>query len=122
MKSDSKSDTPDVSDLPDVTESATASEYDVTRINTPDPFEKSKTATSLTDAEKGADSAGFPVPETGFHRVGVAFEGVTVYGAGSSHRGVESFEIAALRMWDIISLLKRFAGIKSGPKRAIISE
>lgn len=111
----------------------TASDYDnETRINTPEPTEhasrkKSSFGPNVAlnpsgDLEKGVTATdGFPVPESGFHRIGVAFENMTVYGSGATQRSVESFEIAALRMWDIISLLQRFAGIKTGPKRPIIS-
>jgi ATP-binding cassette subfamily G (WHITE) protein 2 (SNQ2) len=79
----------------------------------------------IIDAEKGLDKRTvnhLPVPTSGFHELGVVFEDVSVYGSNSSRREVESFEISALKAFDLYGLIKRIFGIKSGPSRALISE
>jgi hypothetical protein len=63
-----------------------------------------------------------PIPVTGFHELGVAFENLSVYGSDISKREVESFEVSALRSFDIYRLIKKICGIKTGASRALISE
>jgi hypothetical protein len=75
-------------------------------------------------AEKGSrgNIQNLPIPLTGFHELGVAFEDVTVYGSDASRREVESFEVSALRAFDLYGLVKKIFGIKTGASRALISK
>jgi hypothetical protein len=76
-------------------------------------------------SEKGPDGnlgRELPIPVTGFHELGVAFENLSVYGSSTSKREVESFEVSALRSFDIYGLIKKIFGIKTGASRALISE
>lgn len=39
-----------------------------------------------------------PLPDAGYHNLGVVYEGLTVYGSGATQRTVESFEMALLNV------------------------
>lgn len=90
-----------------------------------------------------AEPGSIPLPDHGFHELGVAFEGVTVYGAGQtggSLRTVEGLEIAllkvspipslnlqravadalSLKMWNFPSFVRRLFNLKLGSTRPLI--
>ncbi|KAL8280242.1 hypothetical protein RQP46_007356 [Phenoliferia psychrophenolica] len=64
----------------------------------------------------------FPLPDAGFHALGVSFENLTVLGAGATKKTVEGLEISLLRMWDLPKFIRTLANWKSGPTRPLISD
>ncbi|KAK4705806.1 hypothetical protein P7C70_g397, partial [Phenoliferia sp. Uapishka_3] len=64
----------------------------------------------------------FPLPDAGYHSLGVAFDHLTVLGAGATHKTVEGLEISLLRMWDLPKFIRTLINYKSGPTRELISD
>ncbi|BGP16936.1 hypothetical protein JCM10213_007382 [Rhodosporidiobolus nylandii] len=62
-----------------------------------------------------------PLPDHGYHHLGVAFEDVNVYGSGGERKTVEGLERAILQMWNVPSFVARLLNIKMGKKRPLIS-
>jgi hypothetical protein len=79
---------------------------------------------SHLDVEKSqrAEDGRLPIPSSGYHRLGVSFERLSVMGSDASHQMIESFEISALRSFDLYSFAKKLFGLKTGSSKAIIGE
>ncbi|AFR98586.2 ABC transporter PMR5 [Cryptococcus neoformans C23] len=61
-----------------------------------------------------------PLPNAGYHSLGVVWEDVTVYGAGGGKKYVESFEVSIFKLWDVYSFVKKLFRITTGPTRPLI--
>ncbi|KIR32169.1 ABC transporter PMR5 [Cryptococcus deuterogattii MMRL2647] len=61
-----------------------------------------------------------PLPNAGYHSLGVVWEDVTVYGAGGGKKYVESFEVSIFKLWDAYSFAKKLFRITTGPTRPLI--
>ncbi|ORY63831.1 ABC-2 type transporter-domain-containing protein [Leucosporidium creatinivorum] len=71
-----------------------------------------------------AEPGSIPLPDHGYHELGLVFEDVTVFGAGKvggSLRTVEGLVVALLKMWDFPGFIKRLFNLKSGSTRPLIS-
>ncbi|KAK4700497.1 hypothetical protein P7C70_g5748, partial [Phenoliferia sp. Uapishka_3] len=63
-----------------------------------------------------------PLPDAGYHHLGVVFEGVTVHGTGGTQRTVEGLEISIFKALDFPGWIKKLTGWKTGPTRPLISD
>ncbi|GAA5959842.1 hypothetical protein JCM21900_005250 [Sporobolomyces salmonicolor] len=81
------------------------------------PSGPSKVAKTGLFAEPGT----IPLPDHGYHRLGVAFEDVTVFGSGGTRKTVEGLEVSLLNMWNVWRFASKLFNIKTGPTRPIIS-
>ncbi|GAA5891653.1 hypothetical protein JCM6882_006157 [Rhodosporidiobolus microsporus] len=63
-----------------------------------------------------------PLPDHGYHHLGVVFEDVTVYGSGGTRKTVEGLELAMLKMWDVPGFVSKLFNLKFGKKRPLISQ
>jgi hypothetical protein len=97
------------------------------------PTESSHQLSSLIPLDKLASAPGgkaglfstpgtLPLPDHGHHALGLSFSNLTVFGAGSTQRVVETFDIALLRMWDLPGLIKKLLNLKTGAARPLVSE
>jgi len=62
-----------------------------------------------------------PVPEAGYHQLGVVWQGLTVHGADQGRKLVQSFEVSMIKMWDIPGFFKQIFNIQPGKIRPLIS-
>ncbi|KAK4688966.1 hypothetical protein P7C73_g1137, partial [Tremellales sp. Uapishka_1] len=63
-----------------------------------------------------------PLPDSGYHSLGVAFENLTVQGLDASKHTVETTDVALLKMWDFPGFIKQVLNIKTGKTRPLIRE
>ncbi|TYJ57551.1 hypothetical protein B9479_001633 [Cryptococcus floricola] len=92
----------------------------------------SRTVRSPPDQPKNGDSSSkkrlfsepgsLPLPKAGYHSLGVAWEDLTVEGAGGGRRYVQSFDVSAPRVFYVWGFVKRLFNITLGPTRPIISD
>ncbi|OXG76830.1 ABC transporter PMR5, partial [Cryptococcus neoformans D17-1] len=61
-----------------------------------------------------------PLPNAGYHCLGVVWEDVTVHGAGGSKKFVESLDISVFKFFDFYSFMKKIFQITTGPTRPLI--
>ncbi|BGP40764.1 ATP-binding cassette transporter snq2 [Rhodotorula kratochvilovae] len=116
------------SSLSSTSSDVTAHEAAPTRSSTLAPSTGAARASPPTDKPQPARTGlftapgSFPLPNHGERALGVAFEGVTVYGAGGTRKTVEGLEKAILKMWDVPGFLCKLFNIKLGKKRPLISD
>ncbi|KAK4705397.1 hypothetical protein P7C70_g804, partial [Phenoliferia sp. Uapishka_3] len=63
-----------------------------------------------------------PLPDAGYHHLGVVFEGLTVHGTGGTQRTVEGLEISVIKALDFPGWIKKLTGWKTGPTRPLVSD
>ncbi|KAL8291564.1 hypothetical protein RQP46_002542 [Phenoliferia psychrophenolica] len=64
-----------------------------------------------------------PLPKSGFHSLGVCYEGLTVIASGQTKRTVETAERSFLQSWNLPSYLMKLAGYKyTKTTRELISD
>ncbi|GAA6032631.1 hypothetical protein JCM8097_004852 [Rhodosporidiobolus ruineniae] len=106
-----------------ISTSTSATDLTVHEHHSPTPTLQGDTSGGLKSAKTGLFSqpGTIPLPDHGYHRLGVVFEDVTVYGAGGTRKTVEGLELAMLKMWDVPGFISKLFNLKFGKKRALIS-
>jgi ATP-binding cassette subfamily G (WHITE) protein 2 (SNQ2) len=80
--------------------SASASAVDLTAYNSPTPTLTAKQPHLEKNAKTGlfVEPGTIPLPDHGYHHIGVVWEDVTVFGAGGTRKTVEGLETAILNV------------------------
>ncbi|ADV25737.1 ABC transporter PMR5, putative [Cryptococcus gattii WM276] len=74
----------------------------------------------ISQAKVFEQPGSIPLPNAGYHSLGLVWEDVTVHGAGGGKKYVESLDISIFKFFDFYSFMKKVFHITAGPTRPLI--